>query len=200
MNNNHPDEVIHCKPCSKLFLQPRSLRKHMKKFHPNQTIDKVTEAQIQKINERINEKKNVKRFECMTCGITTARKYTLKIHEKTHSGEEPFQCDICSMKFSYSKSLEYHVTMNHLSMENKDFIKCDFCDKSFKTSGAMKGHKVREHISKKLLKCDQCDNNYKTYLLSKNMLYRFIENRNHIHVKHVMSVLVVEAVYINTKE
>ena len=152
MNSNHPDEVIKCKLCSKWFLKPRSFREHMSKCHPNQKIDKVTEAQIQKINQR--------RFECMTCGITTSRRYHLKIHEKTHSGEKLFQCDICSMKFTYSKSLKYHVTKNHLSMENKDLVKCDFCDKSFKTSGAMKKHKIQEHISKKSFRCDQCDNEY----------------------------------------
>ena len=161
MNSNHPNEVIKCKLCSKWFLKPRSFGEHMSKCHPNQKIDKATEAQIQKIKQRRNEKKNVKRFECMTCGITTSRRYHLKIHEKTHLGEKPFQCDICSLKFSFSKDLKYHENKIHLQ-QNIESIKCDFCDKSFKTSEIMKKHKVQEHVSKKTFLCDQCDNNYKS--------------------------------------
>ncbi|XP_072261935.1 zinc finger protein 740 isoform X2 [Pyxicephalus adspersus] len=47
-------------------------------------------------------------FECDMCDMKFVQKYHLDRHKRVHSGEKPFQCDICQQAFSRTDRLLRH--------------------------------------------------------------------------------------------
>ena len=60
----------------------------------------------------------------------------MKIHERTHNVEKPFECSKCDKAFTETGNLERHE-MTHTG--EKPFA-CSHCDKAFKESGKLKIH------------------------------------------------------------
>ena len=60
----------------------------------------------------------------------------LKIHERTHTGEKPFDCSKCDKAFSVNSSLKTHERTHN---GEKPFA-CSKCDKAFVTSSKLKIH------------------------------------------------------------
>ncbi len=46
---------------------------------------------------------------CVTCGKTYLRPGALRNHERVHTGEKPFTCDVCGMTFRTNHHLKFHV-------------------------------------------------------------------------------------------
>lgn len=42
------------------------------------------------------------------CDAAFCRKPYLEVHMRTHTGERPFQCDVCNKRFSQKSSLNTH--------------------------------------------------------------------------------------------
>jgi len=88
---------------------------------------------------------NLRFFQCELCDASFSRKWTLKKHLFTHTGEKPFACDICHKKFSDKSNLSTHykkhekkstttATPKHIANNdnlNLSFlVESDFCDKN----------------------------------------------------------------------
>ena len=54
-----------------------------------------------------------KPFKCVTCGKSFKHKHHLKDHTMTHTGEKPFACDNCGKRFNRRRSLKSHILLTH---------------------------------------------------------------------------------------
>jgi len=59
--------------------------------------------------EQANKKRKLaKKHKCEECGKASYRKRDLANHMLTHTGEKPFECDICKRRFSIKSNLKVH--------------------------------------------------------------------------------------------
>jgi len=97
-------------------------------------------------------------FECDICNMRFVEKNKLKIHKRTsHAGERFFSCDICSQKFFQLGHLTYHM---HTHTGERSFM-CYVCSKQFVKSSDLKRH-VRRHTGKRPYSCTLCTKNFVT--------------------------------------
>jgi|SRR3954466_3483162 uncharacterized Zn-finger protein len=68
------------------------------------------------------------------------------MHERTHTGLKPLQCEHCGKRFSESSNLSKHRRMHQAEKEKKGY-KCDFagCGKAFVRFASLKNHRKEAH-------------------------------------------------------
>nr|XP_026483108.1 zinc finger and BTB domain-containing protein 41-like isoform X2 [Vanessa tameamea] len=98
MNNHykyvHLKKTAHyCEKCSRYFLNGYRLRQHQARTH-----DKIAP---------------IKKKICPHCGRAFETNRILNNHVRTHTGERPFVCDVCSAKFTQKTALVVHQRSIH---------------------------------------------------------------------------------------
>lgn len=90
---------IKCDLCDFSSLGVRNLRKHVKTMHND----------------------NVPVFKCSYCSTTSKSKGNIIVHEKIHTGDCPFKCDVCSKTFRRNHHLKNHLVKCHTSRPKPSF-------------------------------------------------------------------------------
>ncbi|KAK3588185.1 hypothetical protein CHS0354_012246 [Potamilus streckersoni] len=127
-----PQRTIHdcvlCEICGYLFINEFIFRKHFihQSFHHLQS------------------------FKCERCDRLFQTEHLLKRHQvnlKIHAGWrcKPYQCHVCSSRFSQTKFLK-----NHLSLNRKCILKCAICGQDFLKKKMLKRHIIDNHIIPKI--------------------------------------------------
>ncbi|XP_072179787.1 zinc finger protein 711-like [Diadema setosum] len=83
------EKPFQCKVCSRCFSQQGSLTRHMS-LH--------------------DSKHFCTREQCRVCGKSVLKRY-MWVHMRVHTGEKPFQCEVCSRCFAHSGSLKRHMSL-----------------------------------------------------------------------------------------
>ncbi|XP_037932871.1 PR domain zinc finger protein 5-like [Teleopsis dalmanni] len=128
--NKYYSEKI-CEICNRKFVNGKTLSKHVKTVH-----------------------NKIKPFICNVCGKKTARKASLIIHMRQHTGEKPLQCKTC--KFSSRDPSVLHK--HQLRHEKVGKFKCNLCDYSCIQTNSYKRHIRTNHPEVyKRIACDICN-------------------------------------------
>ncbi|XP_026836076.1 zinc finger protein 32-like [Drosophila erecta] len=110
-------------------------------------------------DDNMNSSNN--QHKCPNCPKTFQRKWNLKLHIRTHSGERPYKCTQCPKSFSRTCGLR-----NHMSTHTTDrAYKCDYCPMSFRFQNSYSRHMRTQHTeffekrvrpAKQSLVCSYC--------------------------------------------
>lgn len=120
-----------CDICGHMYSNSKILSKHIKTVHHK-----------------------VKPFICNVCGYKSARKVTLTIHMRQHSGQKPLECKECEFRTADPSALKYHEKRH-----SKDkWYECKFCGLLTIQASALKTH-IRLYHPKEYetIKCDLCN-------------------------------------------
>jgi len=137
---------------------PQTLCKNMKLEYAHPVIKKEApssypssprQSQNRKQPKKNPQSQKEKKFGCShinkesgkPCEMRFYRQDELRRHERTHTGEKPFKCDVCHRSFARSDHVRTHMRIH----TGERPYPCNYCDKAFARSDErLRHHKVHE--------------------------------------------------------
>ncbi|UYV63947.1 BCL11A [Cordylochernes scorpioides] len=75
---------------------------------------------------------------CEFCGKYFKNCSNLTVHRRSHTGEKPYKCDLCSYACAQSSKLTRHMKTHGLG--SKESFKCKFCNMPFSVPSTLEKH------------------------------------------------------------
>ncbi len=128
--------------------------------------------------ERPVKKENkIKDLECEHCGkLIRGTQHHLLRHIKTHTGEKPWECDICGAVFAEKGRLNVHRPIHN---EARPWL-CEECGKSFKRAINLRMHR-KIHVEVKPYQCELC-----AYRCTRHDTLNLHMKRKHLKLRRVL--------------
>ncbi|XP_052066949.1 zinc finger protein 721-like [Mytilus californianus] len=137
-----------CNVCYKKFTKSRHLRKHTR-----------THTRV------ITKTQNLKTTHwCFPCGKEFESMSKLKKHQKKHTDDRPYSCNVCCKSFKYSSHLKRHTqihnTVRTTIQKQKTTHWCFPCGKEYKRMSVLKNHQ-KMHSDVRPYSCNVCCKKFK---------------------------------------
>ncbi|XP_050741645.1 zinc finger protein 160 isoform X2 [Drosophila biarmipes] len=156
---NHTDEkIFECTECLLKFARKHNLKNHMATMHAGKE-----DQEKAKVAKAKSEDQPRPKYQCGTCGKILAKKYSLKLHESSHSKEveRRYRCHFpdCSYAGVTPEGLKAHL-ISHAQGSHK--CEQDNCTYVGKSEQHLKRHLKSAHSGKEeggaeWFSCDQCE-------------------------------------------
>jgi len=124
--HRHTEKPHKCDQCSHASTTPANLQNHVNSKHTKekphackQCNDKFSSPSALWQHVRRNHEKTVKTHKCDTCDYSCFRAQALQTHKLTHTGEQPFICNVCGKGFKQKFHLRRHTDKYHTAKEEQ---------------------------------------------------------------------------------
>ena len=136
---DHEHQLYKCRICSYTSVFPEKLKSHIIKQHvcKKEKSEALTVQTLKKENEVFEQqaprkiimidgvplgkvKKVPQCYICDACGKVYSSKFSLERHVRCHTGERPYECDVCDFTTTYREHLQRHMTSVHLVVHSDE--------------------------------------------------------------------------------
>ncbi|ENN80105.1 hypothetical protein YQE_03464, partial [Dendroctonus ponderosae] len=142
------DKPHKCRFCGKGFIQPSQLRAHI--FHHTGENAYNCPHCNRAFNRKLRLTTHIKFMHegaaptpCPEpgCGKTFFRKEDIHRHLITHSGERPYECEVCKKRFAVKSSLRVHRNIHRKEAP----VSCEVCNRAFIRKDCLMRHMRARH-------------------------------------------------------
>uniref|UniRef100_A0A3B3Q3T8 POZ/BTB and AT hook containing zinc finger 1 n=1 Tax=Paramormyrops kingsleyae TaxID=1676925 RepID=A0A3B3Q3T8_9TELE len=162
--------VYPCGVCGKVFTEAVRLRNHEAQHAASSAAGNAASAAPGLLENGVvlhvaadggrKRERTRRHVGCDICGKVFRDVYHLNRHKLSHSGEKPYACPVCGLRFKRKDRMSYHVR-SHDGSVGKPYV-CHSCGKGFSRPDHLNGHIKQVHTSERPHKCQICNASFAT--------------------------------------